>query len=609
MAKKINYISRDFVSAREDLINFVKQYYPQVMSDFNDASIGMMFIELNAAIADMLSYNTDRSLQETQIDYAQEAKSLLAMARSMGLKVPGKRPSICLVDVSATVPVFGDSYDVSYAPVIRRGAQLTGAGKVFETTDDIDFSNPFTSGGIPNRLIIPNRNSNGNIINYTITKREIVINGVTKIYKRVLGQGDAIPFLNVILPDEDVLSITSVITLEGTNYTKTPTIDQFLDDDNRWYEMEALADDKVFVEDSSLITDNSGIKPGKFIRVTKKFIKEYTDLGFTKVIFGGGNQDTSGLSSFGLNSSFAKMVGDFINNNSLGETPTANKTMFIQYRTGGGSNTNVGSNTITNISTIDTIVNGSDDVINNAVTRSIQVTNPIPALGGRDEPSIEEIRNLIRYNFSSQNRAVTVKDYLTRISLMPGEFGVPFRTGVWEEQNKIKVSILGVDESNNLTNSSTSTLRDNISTYLSEYRMMNDYIEVNNGKVFNLGFEIDLFINKQFPRTQIINDTINAVTDFLNKDKFEMGQNIYLSQLLENINNVGGVLNVMDLRVYNKVGENQYSLNEVSQPYTKGNEDKKQIDITGQYTLFGEADAMFEIRFPSKDILVRVTNS
>jgi hypothetical protein len=303
------------------------------------------------------------------------------------------------------------------------------------------------------------------------------------------------------------------------------------------------------------------------------------------------------------------MVGDFINNNSLGETPTPNKTMFIQYRTGGGSNTNVGSNTITNISTIDTIVNGPDDAINNAVTRSIRVTNPIPALGGRDEPSIEEIRNLIRYNFSSQNRAVTVKDYLTRISLMPGEFGVPFRTGVWEEQNKIKVSILGVDESNNLTNSSTETLRNNISTYLSEYRMMNDYIEVNNGKVFNLGFEIDLFINKQFPRTQIINDTINAVTDFLNKDKYEMGQNIYLSQLLENINNVGGVLNVMDLRVYNKVGENQYSLNEVSQPYTKGNEDKKQIDITGQYTLFGEPDAMFEIRFPSKDILVRVTNS
>ena len=196
MAKKINYSARNFADTREELINFVRQYYPEIFSDFNDASVGMMLLELNAAVADMLSFNTDRMFQETQIDFAQERKSVLAMARTFGLKVPGKRPSISLVDWSVTVPVNGDTFDIEYAPIITRGAQATGAGKVFETVDDIDFSSPFTTGGIPNRLVLPNVDSNGTILNYTLVKREIVINGVTKIFQRVLRQEDVKPFLN-----------------------------------------------------------------------------------------------------------------------------------------------------------------------------------------------------------------------------------------------------------------------------------------------------------------------------------------------------------------------------------------------------------------------------
>jgi hypothetical protein len=109
--------------------------------------------------------------------------------------------------------------------------------------------------------------------------------------------------------------------------------------------------------------------------------------------------------------------------------------------------------------------------------------------------SVEEIRNLVRYNFSSQNRAVTIKDYHTRIAQMPGNFGVPFRCGVFEQQNKV-IYVLSLDSSSKLTNSSTSILRDNISTYLSEYRMLNDYVEVTNGKIINLSFQVDLMIDK-----------------------------------------------------------------------------------------------------------------
>lgn len=604
MPKKINYYSRNFADVRQELINFVKQYYPNILNDFNDASVGMMLLELNAAVGDMLSFQTDRMFQETQLDFAQERSSILSMARTFGLRVPGKRPSVTIADFSVTVPVLGDTFDVSYAPVIRRGAQISGAGKVFEAPDDIDFSSPFTTGGIPNRLIIPNLDNNNNIINYVLTKREIVTNGVTKTLKRTISESDVRPFFEVILPEDNVLSINSIITLEGTNITSNPTLSQLYDEDNRWYEVNALADDIVFIPDNTKLSDNSTVKPGKFKKVNQRFIREYTDNGFTKIIFGGGSEDISSLCDFGVNKSLVNRIGDFINNTAFGITPTANRTMFVSYRVGGGASTNIGPNTLNTVVNIETVVNGANNVINQQVRNSVTVNNPLPALGGRDEPSIEELRNLVRYNFSSQERCVTIEDYKTRIALMPGEFGIPFRNNVMEVQNKVKVFIITLDENGNLSTISTSALKDNISTYLSDYRMLNDYIEVDSGNVYNIGFEVDLFVDKQFPQSEVISQSITTISDYFNIDKWGMGDNIYLAQLVEQINNVPGVLNVIDLRVYNKVGEGKYSSNEIPQPYL--DDATRQIDLLGEYTLFGDPVGMFEIKYIDQDIKIRV---
>lgn len=599
----INYTSRNFADIRTDLINMVKKYYPDIFNDFNDASVGMMLLELNAAVGDMLSFNTDRMFQETQIDYAQQRSSVLSMARTFGLKVPGKHPSVTIVDFSVTVPPFGNSFDVAYCPIIKAGSQVSGAGKVFETSNDIDFSDPFTIGGIPNRLIIPNFDANNILVNYTITKREIVVNGYTKIFQRVITSNDVRPFLEIVLPEDNIISIQSVISLAGTNYTKVPSPSQFLDENIKWYEMDALAESDIFIPDNLTLSDNAGIKAGKWVKTTKKFIKEYTDLGFTKLIFGGGSQDISSLSSFSVNPALVSQIGDFINNMSLGETPTANTTMFIKYRVGGGSESNLGPNVLTNLGTIQLALNGPNPAMNNAVRASLTVNNPLPALGGRDEPSVEELRNLVRYNFASQNRCVTIKDYQSRITLMPGEFGVPFRAGVYEEQNKIKVYILGLDANGKLDNTSTSTMRTNISHYLADYRMLNDYVYVTNGKIINLAIDVDLYIDKKVPQSQISAQVINAVQTFMDINTYQMGENIYLSNLVEQINNVGGVLNVIDLRVYNKVGGG-YSLNEISQPYL--DPATRQVDISFDYTLYGEPVSMFEIKYPNTDIRVRV---
>lgn len=600
----INYTSRNFADIRADLVDLVRQYYPDIFNDFNDASVGMMLLELNAAVGDMLSFNTDRMFQETQIDYAQERKSVLSLARTFGLKIPGKRPSVTLVDFTVTVPVFGDTFDISYAPIIRAGSQVTGAGKVFETTNDIDFSSPFTVGGIPNRVIIPNFDANGNLINYTLTKREMVTNGFSKVFKRIININDVKPFLEIVLPDSNVLSIDSVIALPGTTYTVDPTIDQFLNLNNQWFEMEALAEDKIFVSDNSSTSDNYGVTPGKWISTTKKFISEYTDLGFLKLIFGAGTKDLTSLCDFDTNTALVNQIGDFINNMSLGEVPTANTTIFVKYRVGGGADSNLGPNVITSLGIINMIINGPNQTTNSAVRASLTVNNAFPALGGRDEPSIDEIRYLVKYNFAAQNRCVTIKDYQSRILLMPGNFGVPFRTGVYEEQNKIKIYVLGLDENSKLTNTSTSTLRNNIAAYLANYKMLNDYIQISNGRIINLAFEVDLYVDRRQSQSQIMSEVITKVQEFMDINKYQMGDNIYMSALIETINNVGGVLNVIDLRVFNKVGEGLYSLNEIAQPYLDA--ETRQVDLTTDFTLFGEPISMYEIKYPDIDIKVRV---
>ena len=607
MAERLNYSAGNFEDIRKELFNFIKQYYPD-LRNISEPTVAGALIDLNAGVADLLMHHTNRMAQELVIDYAQERSSVMSLARTFGLKIPHLRPSASICDFSVIVPVDGDSPDASYLPILQSGAQVSGAGKVFELLSNCDFSQPFTEGGIPNYTKIPNYDANDKVVNYTITKREMVINGVSKIYNRIISINDVVPFLTVTLPDNDVVSVESIIFLDGTNYAGAPADNLFYDADLRWYEVDSLAQDTIFIPDGTVNSSNPSIKAGKYLRLTKgnKFITEYTDNGFMKIIFGAGTQDVTNLNDISVSTPLINMVGDFINNMALGAVPKANKTMFIKYRTGGGISTNLGTNVLTTMGNHSILVNGGNTTVNNAVKKSLTVNNPlVPAIGGKDAPSVEEIRNLIRYNFASQNRAVTLSDYKVLIGKMPGKFGVPYRYSVVEEQNKIKIYTVTLDSSSKLSSTSTTTLQENIATYLSDYRMVNDYIEVNSGKVYNIGFEIDLFIDKGYQQAQVMAQVITLVTDYFDINKWGMGEHIYMGQLLEKISGVKGVINVIDLKVFNKVGgELGYSSSEIPQAYL--DESTRQIDLLGDYVLYGDPTGMFEIRYPEKDILVRV---
>ena len=119
--KKINYVSRDFLSYKEELIKFSKIYYPDLVNNFNDSSIFSLLLDINAGIADNLSYHMDRSVNEVFENTATQRTSLYNLARNKNLKIPGNRPSVAIVEISVVVPVKGDKEDESYLPIIKAG--------------------------------------------------------------------------------------------------------------------------------------------------------------------------------------------------------------------------------------------------------------------------------------------------------------------------------------------------------------------------------------------------------------------------------------------------------------------------------------------------------
>jgi hypothetical protein len=603
----IRYGSRTFGEIRTDLIALIKQTYPEVLSDFTDSSVGAMLIDLNAGVANNLSVNTDRAFQETQLEYAQQKSSILNIAKNMGFNIPARRPSVTVVDLSVNIPVLGDRPDASYYPQLAAGAQIVGAGKVFETQDVVDWSSPVSNLGDPNRSILPNLDSNGIITSYTVTKREVVINGISNIFKRTITSADVIPFFSLTLPDPDVLEIDSIILLEGTNFTVNPTNAQFNNPNDKFYEVDFLAQQRIFVENTqSSLPNTTGLKVGRWLDVTRKFIKEFTSNGYCKLTFGSGDSDIDAFKEGFLKEGVSNQyfLQNFLNNTALGEKLRANYTLFVKYRTGGGISSNVGARVLTSMGAFTLVVNGSRQDFNQQVQRSLAVTNPVPAIGGNDGLGVEQIRQLIKYNFASQYRDVTLTDYMTQVFKMPGKFGSPFRANVFKENNKVVISILSLDENGKLSNTSNTLLKENIAEYLSQFRMINDYVEIRDGKIFDLALDIDVYV-ENIADNQIANNIINLVREYFDVNNYQMNQDVFLGRLQRQILEANGVINVISITVYNKVGGN-YSNNIISQAFA--NTSTGEIEIINN-TIYSTTDSMFEIKYPEKDIRVYLRKS
>jgi len=600
--RRISYTERDFAGLRQDLVNYTQQYYPELIANFNDASIYSVFMDLNAAIGDNLHYHMDRSIQETVLQYAQQKSSIYNIARTYGLKIPGNRPSIALVDVSITVPALGDQEDERYLGIMRAGSQFIGAGQVFENPNDIDFSSQYNSDGYPNRTKIPNFDSNNRLINYTITKREVVVNGLTKTFKKVISNSDVRPFFEFFLPEKNVISINAIIQKDGTSYQSPPLYGEFINSPDKWYEVDALAESRIFVEDPTKPSDQPGIKVGKYIETENRFVSEFTPEGYCKITFGGGTTTPEEQLQEFSRTGVPLRIQDYQNNIGLGVTVKPNTTLFVQYRIGGGKSSNVGVNVITQFGTTRFDVKGPSDTINQNVINSLRCTNVTAAIGGGDLPTTEEVRNMVSFNFAAQKRAVTINDYNSLVRTMPSRFGAPAKAAITEEDNKIKIELLSYDPQGKLTDSVSNTLKQNIANYLSHYRMINDYIQVTTANVIDLTFDISVVIDSTQNQGEVITNVIDGVNDYFTPQKQQLGTNVNISDIRRIIQNMPGVISLADLKVFNNVG-GRYSNSQTSQRYVDS--ETKEIQLIDD-TIYAEPNQVYQIRFIESDVVVRV---
>ena len=664
MEKKISYLNRNFEDYRKSLIDFTKEYYPSLTDKFNDASVGSWLIDLVAGVSDNLSYLADRVYQEVSVDSAQQMMSLMNLARSKGLKVPGPKSSVAEVVLTCVLPVNTDTSNSNstlrspsweYAPLLRKGMQFAAGSQIFELAEDVDFNSQFDKNGYSDRTYTTNRNSNGVIVSYTIGKRGLVISGESKIFRKIIRESDVIPFMEFIIPDAGVMNVESIIFKDGVDYLSDPDssefefLEEYTSADNnkfggvdvyRFFEVDSLSEQMRWGE----VTQADGnpevyqyaypsvngnipaysVTKGEWKPLKQKFITEFTDKGYLKVIFGAGTPEGQNI-DFSNASSFGKyQISKMINNDSLGVLPKAGMTMFVKYRVGGGVETNVAEGAINTISSYDVSIgcNGQsvDASMADAVRRSLSVNNVTPSLSGKDMPSETEVRNLIKYSNGAQNRCVTVKDYYERILKMPPKYGTPFRVGVQEENNKIRINTLGIDAEKHLNGMLPDFLVKNMVNYLSGYKMINDFVEIMPGKVINISIEADVYIAKDYNTTNVIKNVISTISEYMDIERHQMGEDIYIGDIIKEVMKIDGVLNVKEIRVYNEIGPDYSSTQTTLPEYVTPSCDastedvsdasvsatRKRIDIDAvDGILYADTDSMYEIKYPERDIRIR----
>lgn len=667
---KLSYLNRNFDDYRQSIIDITRQYYPDVFENLNDASVGAWLIDILSDIGDNLNYHIDRNVQETYLDSSKEFTSIQNIARTNGLRIPYKKAALVEIELSCRLPLYqqgsegdGDMMaDETYCPYVKRGTLFSNGTTTFELVHNVDFKEQFNEDGLSDRQIVPNRDSNGTIISYTYKKLAIASASQTRVMKKIVSSNEITPFMEVMINDSNVLGVDSIIVKDGTNINTDPQFNEFFIDEetyndnsgkpvDRFFEVDNLIDQYRFgyvIEDGengkynpewseeevAEIKDEQGavntvvlrkIAKGKWKRLKNKFITEYTDDWKLKVIFGAGIRNEYGDIPQDAKKFTQYQMSRMLANDYMGVLPKSESTMYILYRIGGGEISNIAAGTLTNIISLNIEIEGnSEDSLCSEkirdVRKSMAVTNTTPSYGGKNEPTTEEIRYMIKYNVSSQNRCVTLKDYISRISKIPAKFGCPFRHNAIEENNKIVIYTLGLDYEGHLTNFLSETVANNIKNYLLQYRMINDFVEIKSGKIINLAFRLTVYIDKSYDKSEVTKRIIDLVYDYMDIRKHLMGDDIFVGDLEKEISKLDGVINLVKMRIFNKVGEG-YSTDRSTQQlvnvsdcdfeeldaYDRQIQNQNEINLEkSDYMLFSEADSMFEIKYKNRDIEVIV---
>jgi hypothetical protein len=632
--KDVRYLNKDFGAFREGLIEFAKTYYPNTYNDFNESSPGMMFIEMASYVGDVLSYYVDSQFKEMLLAYAEDRKTIYEMAQVYGYKPKVTRPSFTTVDVFQTVPATETGVlvrpDMRYSLTVDEGTLLTSTnGTIFRTREDCNFK--FSSSFDPLTIDVFEINQTTKVPSFYLLKKSVrVSSGTVKSEDFTFGTAESYP--RIKLAEPNVIEIISVTD----------------SDSNTWYEIPYLAQDTTFIDventaanDPDLVQYNDTVPYLlKLKKTPRRFVTYIVQDGSTELRFGSGISDSpdeeivpnpnSVGSALPGSPSFLDTYFDpanFLKTKAYGQAP-ANTTLTIKYSYGGGIGDNVAANTVSSITNLSTTFESADldKTLVASTLNSIAITNPTPATGGKSAESTAEIKNNALAFFQAQGRAVTKEDYITRTYAMGNKYGAVAKAYIVQdeqlnipsmqketsdgsgifvdernlEQLRIKdlnsavqklpnpmalnLYTLGYDENKKLTQLNVA-IKENLKTYLSQYRIVTDAINIKNAWIINFGVKFTFIARRGFNKSEITLKCIETIKEFFNVDRWQINQPIVIAELASQISLVDGVGAIV--------------------PPKEDNPQKHPVLITNKWlTADGYSGNIYDINYATKDGIV-----
>jgi hypothetical protein len=620
-SKKISYINKDFDTFKQQLITFARTYYPESYNDFTEASPGMMFIEQASYVGDVLSFYADNQVQENFVQFAKQRKSLLAAAYRGGYAPKITAASSVVVDVYQILPstiIFGQTVpDWNYALIIEQGAQLSYVGDPaikFYIKDKIDFTQSGSAN--PTELSVRSLNTLNQPDYYLVKKQAIAVAGELKSVD--FSFGNPVKFPTVTIADERIIGIVSAVDSDG----------------NKWSEVPYLAQETIFTPVENTILNDPNLYQYrnqvpyllKLQKVPRRFVGRFLSDSSLQLQFGAGvsnaadeyitpNPENVGI---GLPYGVDRMTtaydpSNFMYTKTYGIAPS-NTTITVTYLAGGGVASNVPSNSLRIFSSGSVAFYGSNlnTTIASTVNQSLIFNNEISATGGGDGDTDDDLRLNTLASYPTQLRTVTKDDYLIRALSLNPQYGIVSKAYITQdkavtqdtfaplENNPFALNLYILSRNNlNKLEVPTPALKANLKTFLGEYRMLTDAINILDAFIINIGIDFDIVVRPNYNNRAVLNSCLVELNRYFDINNWQINQPIILANVYTLLDTIEGVQTVQKVDFYNLVGE--------STGYSKYAYDMKAATING--IIYPSLDpSIFEVKYPGTDIAGRVVN-
>ena len=593
MSKKqqaINYTSRDFDSIRSDLETYAKRYYPNTYQDFSESSFGSLMLDTVSYVGDILSFYLDYQVNESFLDSAIQYRNVARHARQFGFRMPGSPSSFGILTFYIKIPVasVGSGPDLDFAPSLRAGSTFGSTGGGYYTLlDDVDFS-----VGTNQVVVASADSSTGTPTDYVVRAMGRAVSGRALVEEHDIGPFQR--FLKVPLLSTNVADILSVTDSQGHEYLQVDNLSQ-----NVIYKA-------IRNSDSNSSTVPNLLKP---IPVSRRFVLE--NLGLESFLQFGYGSDSELLGNSVLNPTelVLDLNGrDYINDldfdptklistDKFGIAP-ADTTLRIAYRVNTTRDVNAAINTIKFVKT--PLFKFSRQAELQAATKtsvrnSLEVTNEQVFVGNISLPSSEEIKQRALSYFATQNRAVTAQDYQAIVYGMPAKFGAVHRAQIVKDFDEFKrnlnLYVISKDVSDKLV-TANATLKNNVKTWIIQYKMINDTVDILDAEIVNFGIKYQVSIDSNANRYTVINKANRRLANFYFENQFDIGEPILLVDVYRELQKVPGVSDVYDVQIVEKIGG----------LYSSSNYDIRNATSLNGSKVVATERTIFELKFPNVDI-------